>query len=53
MQLDMYSKKDIQSVINFFFFFWFIYGLKAAKYKAWLSDLQNSKRYKNLNFPMV
>lgn len=55
MQLGMSSKKDIQSVINFFSFSDLhpLVGLKAAQYKAWLSDLQNSKRYKNLNFPMV
>lgn len=53
MQLGMSSKKDIQSVINFFSFSDLhpLVGLKATQYQAWLSDLRNSSRYKNLNFP--
>ena len=48
------SKKDIQTVINFFliFRFTFLIGLKFIQYFKWLANLQDSHRYKNLNFPL-
>ena len=47
------SKIDIQKVINFFSFSGLhpLIGLKNIQYLKWLKDLQNSPRYKNLNFP--
>ena len=53
VQFSVSSKTDIQKVINFFSFSGFhpLIGLKSIQYFKWLTDLQNSYRYKNLNFP--
>ena len=53
LQFSVSSKKDIQAVINFFSFSGLhpLIGLKSIQYFKWLSNLQNSFRYKNLNFP--
>lgn len=53
MQLTLSSKKDIQSVINFFSFSGLhpLVGLKGIQYLRWLNNLKNSKRYKDLKFP--
>ena len=47
------SKADIQKVINFFSFSGLhpLIGIKTIQYFKWLNNLQNSYRYKNLNFP--
>jgi hypothetical protein len=47
------SKSDIQTVINFFSFSGLhpLVGLKNAQYLIWLEKLNNSERYKNLNYP--
>lgn len=52
-QFSVSSKNDIQKVINFFSFSGLhpLIGLKNIQYFKWLIDLQNSFRYKNLNFP--
>ena len=51
-QFGVSSKKDIQNVINFFSFSGLhpLVGLKNIQYLKWLNELQNSSRYKNLNF---
>nr|YP_010714086.1 LAGLIDADG homing endonuclease [Fuscoporia gilva]WDD39649.1 LAGLIDADG homing endonuclease [Fuscoporia gilva] len=53
VQFSVCSKSEIQKVINFFSFSGLhpLIGLKSIQYFKWLSDLQNSYRYKNLNFP--
>ena len=53
MQLTLSSKKDIQSVINFFSFSGLhpLVGLKSIQYFRWLNTLKNNNRYKNLKFP--
>ena len=53
IQLSLSSKTDIQKVINFFSFSGFhpLIGLKSIQYFKWLTNIQNSYRYKNLNFP--
>ena len=53
IQFSLSSKTDIQKVINFFSFSGFhpLIGLKSIEYFKWLTNLQNSYRYKNLNFP--
>lgn len=53
MQLTLSSKKDIQSVINFFSFSGLhpLVGLKGIQYFRWLNNLKISNRYKNLKFP--
>ena len=53
IQLSLSSKTDIQKVINFFSFSGYhpLIGLKMIQYFRWLTGLQNSDRYKNLNFP--
>lgn len=53
MQLTLSSKKDIQSVINFFSFSGLhpLVGLKSIQYFKWLNTLNFSNRYKNLKFP--
>ena len=53
MQFGVSSKKDIQTVINFFSFLGLhpLIGLKLIQYQKWLNDLHNSYRYKNLKFP--
>ena len=47
------SKKEIQNVIQFFSFSGLhpLIGLKNIQYFKWLTNLQNSIRYKNLHFP--
>lgn len=47
------SESDVQKVINFFSYSGLhpLIGLKNIQYLKWLADLQNSYRYKNLNFP--
>jgi hypothetical protein len=52
-QFSVSSKTDIQKVINFFSFSGLhpLIGLKGIQYLNWLNNLQNSSRYKNLNFP--
>ena len=52
-QFSVSSKTDIQTVINFFSFSGNhpLIGLKYIQYLNWLTFLQNSYRYKNLNFP--
>ena len=53
IQLSLSSKTDIQKVINFFSFSGHhpLIGQKSIQYFKWLTNLQNSYRYKNLNFP--
>ena len=53
IQFSLSSKGDIQKVINFFSFSGFhpLIGLKSIQYFKWLISLQNSSRYKNLNYP--
>lgn len=52
-QFSVSSKTDIQKVIDFFSFSGVhpLIGLKRIQYLKWLTNLQNSSRYKNLNFP--
>ena len=52
-QFSLSSKTEIQTVINFFSFSGLhpLIGLKNIEYFKWLTSLQNSFRYKNLNFP--
>jgi hypothetical protein len=52
-QFSVSSKADIQRVINFFSFSGHhpLVGLKGIQYLKWLTDLRNSSRYGNLNFP--
>ena len=52
-QFSVSSKKDIQTVINFFSFSGLhpLTGLKGIQYFNWLNNLKNSQRYNNLNFP--
>jgi LAGLIDADG endonuclease len=52
-QFSVSSKKDIQKVIDFFSFSGLhpLIGLKSIQYFKWLTDLRNSSRYRNLNFP--
>lgn len=52
-QFSVSSKADIQKVIDFFSFSGLhpLIGLKIIQYFKWLNNLQNSSRYKNLNFP--
>jgi hypothetical protein len=47
------SKKDIQSVINFYSFSDLhpLMGHKLIQYNNWISGLQKSSRYCSLNFP--
>jgi len=53
MQFSVSSKKDIQTVINFFSFSGNhpLIGLKLIQYQKWLDNLRNSYRYKNLKYP--
>ena len=55
IQFSVSSKTDIQTVINFFSFLGLhpLIGLKNIQYFKWLRSLQNSIRYKNLNFPSL
>ena len=52
-QFSVSSKNDIQKVIDFFSFSGLhpLIGLKCIQYFKWLTDLRNSYRYRNLNFP--
>ena len=52
-QFAVSSKTDIQTVIDFFSFSGLhpLIGLKNIQYFKWLTNLQNSSRYRNLNFP--
>ena len=52
-QFSVSSKTDIQTVIDFFSFSGLhpLIGLKYIQYLKWITSLQNSYRYKNLNFP--
>lgn len=52
-QFSVSSRMDIQNVIDFFSFTGLhpLIGLKNIQYFKWLRNLQNSYRYKNLNFP--
>jgi hypothetical protein len=52
-QFFVSSKRDIQKIIDFFSFSGLhpLIGLKSIQYFKWLTDLQNSYRYRNLNFP--
>ena len=52
-QFSVSSIRDIQKIIDFFSFSGLhpLIGLKNIQYFKWLNDLQNSYRYKNLNFP--
>ena len=53
LQFSVSSKKDIQTVINFFSFSGLhpLTGLKIIQYFNWLNNLKKSNRYKSLNFP--
>jgi LAGLIDADG endonuclease len=53
VQFSVSSKSDIQKVIDFFSFSGLhpLIGIKNIQYFIWLTNLQNSDRYKNLNFP--
>lgn len=55
LQFSVCSKPDIQKVIDFFSFSGThpLIGLKRIQYLKWLTNLQNSPRYKNLNFPHI
>lgn len=52
-QFSVSSRTDVQNVINLFSFSGLhpLVGLKNIQYFKWLNNLQNSSRYKNLNFP--
>ena len=54
VQFSVSSKNDIQKVIDFFSFSGLhpLIGLKSIQYFRWLTNLQNSYRYRNLNFPL-
>jgi hypothetical protein len=53
-QFGVSSKSDIQNVINFFSFSGYhpLVGLRSVQYSGWLENLRNSKRYKDLKFPV-
>lgn len=48
IQLSITSKKDIQTVINFFNTYTLL-GNKYYQYNKWLLDLKSNSRYKDLN----
>ena len=52
-QFSVSSKKDIQSVINFFSFSGLhpLIGVKNIQYFNWINTLRNSNQYNNLIFP--
>jgi hypothetical protein len=54
IQLYVSSRKDIQTIINFFSLSnnHPLLGYRLAQYNQWLLKLKESKRYKDLNFPM-
>ena len=53
VQFSVSSKTDIQTIINFFSYRGLhpLIGLKNIQYIKWLHNLQNSHRYKSINFP--
>lgn len=53
-QFSVSSKTDVQKVINFYSFSGYhpLIGLKGIQYLNWLTNLRNSSRYKDLNFPI-
>lgn len=53
-QLSVSSKEDIQRVIDFFSLSYNhpLLGLKLISYEKWLIYLKNSKRYKDLHYPI-
>ena len=51
--LGVSSKKDIQNVVNFFSSSRMIESAKKDQYDQWLKGLKISKRYGNLNFPLL
>jgi hypothetical protein len=53
-QLSVSRKEDIQRVINFFSLSYNhpLLGLKLISYEKWLIYLKNSKRYKDLHYPI-
>jgi hypothetical protein len=53
VQFSVSSRMDIQNVINFFSFSGLhpLLGQQNIHYFKWLNNLQNSSRYKNLNYP--
>lgn len=53
LQFSVSSKKDIQTVINFFSFSGLhsLLGHKNIQYLNWVNKLKISERYKNLKFP--
>ena len=54
VQFSVSSKNDIQKVVDFFSYSGLhpLIGLKSIQYFRWLTNLQNSYRYRNLNFPL-
>jgi hypothetical protein len=52
-QFSVSSKKDIQTIINYFSFSGLhpLIGLKSIQYFKWLFNLKSSSRYKSLIFP--
>ena len=52
-QFSVSSKADIQTVIDFFSFSGLhpLIGLKNIQYFKWITNLRNSFRYRNLNYP--
>jgi hypothetical protein len=52
-QFSVSSRADVQRVINFFSFSGLhpLIGLKYIQYIKWLTNLNGSSRYKNLNYP--
>jgi len=52
-QFSVSSKRDIQTVINYFSFSGLhpLIGLKSIQYFKWLTSLKNSYRYNSLIFP--
>lgn len=52
-QISFSSKKDIQTIINFFSFSnnYPLSGYKKVQYDLWITNLKNNKRYCLLNLP--
>ena len=52
-QFSVSSKTDIQKVIDFFSFSGLhpLIGLKNIQYLKFVTNLKNSHRYRNINFP--
>lgn len=53
IQYSVSSKKDIQSIVNFFSFDgnYPLQGYRAIQYCNWIESLKNSYRYKDLKLP--